>query len=116
MSLDKFVWNEVYCNVSTLIDEVIKLRNSASIDSETLNEFYYDYWVTSDHLNNEVEVFEWWIVSPYLASRLKNRNELIIDYGINKIWGRTTTGQSITLDWVIEDIYKQLKEDPLNSK
>ena len=67
LTIREFVNREVYVNASHLVDEVIKLRNSASIDSETLNEFYYDYWATSDHLNNEVEVFEWWIVSGWLG-------------------------------------------------
>ena len=40
LTIREFVNREVYVNASHLVDEVIKLRNSASIDSETLNEFY----------------------------------------------------------------------------
>ena len=108
LTIREFVNREVYVNASHLVDEVIKLRNSASIDSETLNEFYYDYWATSDHLNNEVEVFEWWVVSGWLGRKLESKGELIIKSGTLTIWGRTTTGQHITMDYVIEKIYENL--------
>ena len=53
----------------------------------------------------DTEIFEWWIVSSWLANRLKELDEPILknDYGI--WWGRTSTGQAIKLDGVIEEIY-----------
>lgn len=48
------------------------------------------------------EVFEWWIVTPWLASKLAERGEKVIDG--EKIWGRCTTGQSVEMDNVISTI------------
>ncbi len=48
------------------------------------------------------EVFEWWMVSNYLAEKLNEYGECIIDS--ENIWGRTTTGQAILLDYVITKI------------
>ena len=55
------------------------------------------------------EVFEHWIVSDFLARKLAERGEVIERdfYGLT-IWGRTTTGQAISIDWVICQIYGEL--------
>ena len=55
------------------------------------------------------EIFEHWIVSPWLADKLEAKSETIIRdfYGLT-IWCRATTGQSIALDYVIQKIYKEL--------
>ena len=41
------------------------------------------------------EVFEWWLVTPYLAELLKENGEIIFaDYDCYW-WGRTITGQAL---------------------
>lgn len=50
------------------------------------------------------EVFEWWIVSNYLYNKLKEKGEVVTEWGNNYYWGRCTTGQSILLDSVISSI------------
>jgi len=54
------------------------------------------------------EPLEYWIVSPFLAEKLKDRGEVIIDEYMAPIWGRETSGQAILLDSVIVDIVKSL--------
>ena len=53
------------------------------------------------------EVFEWWIVSSYMARKLQEAGAVIID-GEN-IWGRTTTGQAILLDGIISNICSDME-------
>lgn len=55
------------------------------------------------------EIFEWWIVSEWLADKLKAHKEVIINDGYNTIWGRTCTGQAILLDGVINEICSELE-------
>ena len=50
------------------------------------------------------EIFEHWIVSDWLARKLKERGETTGELCGLTIWGRGTTGQSICLDHVIQDI------------
>jgi len=51
-----------------------------------------------------VEIYEWWSVSEFLAEKLKEKGQPILeDFGYT-IWGRTCTGQSIMLDEVISEI------------
>ncbi len=54
------------------------------------------------------EIFEWWLVSQWLGMKLLMNGEPIInnDYGI--WWGRTTTGQAISMDYIIQEIYDDL--------
>lgn len=53
---------------------------------------------------NGEEVLEWWLVTPWLAARLKEQGEIVIEeYGC-RWWGRTTSGQAIYMDSVIQEI------------
>lgn len=54
------------------------------------------------------EVFEHWAVSGWLAGELQERGETVVnaDAWNLEIWARTTTGQAISMDWVIQDVAK----------
>jgi hypothetical protein len=54
------------------------------------------------------EAYEHWIVSSYLAEKLEEKGEMIThDFLGLTIWGRTCTGQAISMDYVIRTIYKE---------
>ena len=57
-----------------------------------------------------VEALEHWIVSDWLANELNAAGEMVSSdiYGLT-IWGRRTSGQAISIDEVICDIYDSLK-------
>jgi len=56
-----------------------------------------------------VEPLEYWLVSSWLAERLKIKREMVIEYPYlpYPIWGRETTGQLIVDDYVIKSIMKE---------
>ena len=57
------------------------------------------------------EVLEHWIVSDALARRLEEKGECVLrDFFGLTIWGRTTSGQAISLDSVIVGIYRDLQD------
>lgn len=57
------------------------------------------------------EIYEHWIVSPWLANKLEAYGQVIDhDFMGLTIWGRTTTGQSISMDYVIQQIAKDIIE------
>ena len=78
------------------------------------NEDIPDYWDSAEdvcHENNidpyERDVFEHWIVSEWFGRRLSERGEKVdFDFCNLTIWARTTTGQAISMDHVIREIYK----------
>jgi hypothetical protein len=64
--------------------------------------------LTIDTLRDEPqEIYEWWVVSNWLAEKLEEKGEPILknEYGI--WWGRTCTGQAIYIDDVILEIAKE---------
>ena len=52
------------------------------------------------------EIYEWWIVSEWLESKLKENGQPILKTDCGSWWGRCGTGQAVFLDSVIEKIYK----------
>lgn len=54
------------------------------------------------------EIFEWWVVSDWLADKLEEAGEPILKSDYETWWGRTTTGQSISMDYVIQNIVKNI--------
>ena len=54
------------------------------------------------YLFNGDEVLEWWLVTPWLAERLKEQGEIIIEELGCRWWGRLTSGQAIYMDGVIQ--------------
>lgn len=68
---------------------------------------YCDWTGGSDELATELQdIFEWWSVSGWLCERLKEEGCPVIED--QNLWGRTCTGQSITLDGVIEKIFNDV--------
>jgi hypothetical protein len=55
------------------------------------------------------EIFEWWVVSEFLYRKLKENGYCVVDAGSCYIWGRTTTGQAILLDYVITRICAEME-------
>jgi len=56
------------------------------------------------------EVYEHWLITDWLADKLEARGEVVGRdiCGLGAVWGRCTTGQSICMDGVIQQIYKDL--------
>lgn len=91
MNAQKIVQNCVLKNQSTLVEEMMQAN---LISFEYLDSFVDD-------------VLEWWLVDSWLAERLKQQGEVIIEeYGCYW-WGRSTSGQAIYLDSVIQSICEE---------
>lgn len=56
------------------------------------------------------DVYEHWIVSSWLAEKLEEKGEVVGEVAGLTIWGRCTTGQMISMDWVVQQIHKDLVE------
>jgi hypothetical protein len=61
-------------------------------------------WESDEEPDTEAqEIFEWWLISDYLADKLIDKGEAVIK-GFNSYWGRGCSGQAILLDYVISEI------------
>jgi len=95
-----------YCKTEWLIKDMYQcddLRKCPKCGEE-----YQEPYDFSEHYK---EVFEYWIVDSWLAEKLKKEGELIVEDfmegAIGYIWCRTTTGQAISMDYVIREITKK---------
>ena len=57
------------------------------------------------------EVYEHWQCDPYAACELESLGETVFQFGGMTVWARTTTGQSISMDYVVSKLIRDLPED-----
>tara|TARA_R110000744_G_C18958291_1_gene516550 strand:+ start:196 stop:540 length:345 start_codon:yes stop_codon:yes gene_type:complete len=107
ISIGDFVYSHVLYLASFLVSEIFLARNSEG--SKRFEEFDFDSitWPVDEN-NEDLEIFEWWLVDRHFSDKLLAQGETIINYANMTFWGRTTTGQSLTMDTVIEDIYNEV--------
>lgn len=130
--IEKFIDQEIYSCQSSLVEEALNkklfsiddientyrpfdgkllhptrcvrcINNFQLLDSETgeCESCYED--------NQEPqEIYEWWLISPWLSKKLLLEGQPILDNNYGIWWGRCTTGQAIALDDVIQTIYDDL--------
>ena len=55
------------------------------------------------------EIFEWWLVSQWLADNLKAIGEPVLDNDYGTWWGRTVTGQSMELDGTLQSLWRSVE-------
>ena len=60
------------------------------------------------NLDENSEIMEWWLVTPYMAELLKEKGEVILSDYDCYWWGRQTSGQALYMDWVIQEIARQI--------
>lgn len=97
---ERLVNREVLCNVSCLVTELMSQEKYF----EELSEFIGQ----EDDEGNMPEVYEYWVVTSWLAEKLKAQGEFATEFFNLIIWGRQTTGQLISVDAVINDITREL--------
>lgn len=106
-----FVRENIYCCMTDIMNDLIDAEKvdylslldkyaSKNSDRESEEQSEYDRY--------EVDVFEWWAVDNYLATKLEEHGELVCwDYMV-PIWGRQCCGQAIYIDSVIEEICAEI--------
>jgi len=71
-----------------------------------------DWFYSIDEYNDldtePQDIFEWWIVSNWFGEKLRDKGEPVIEQWGFYIWGRTCTGQSISMDYVIGEICEDM--------
>ena len=130
--IKQLVSREIYNNQSHLVEELILkpypdwieyIENFYDESSEAVEEYLLfetdieeDAWQKLDvhkrlDLAREAgfdpspqEIFEWWLISDWLADKLKEFEQPVLDMEYGTWWGRTCTGQAIKMDYVIRQI------------
>lgn len=116
----------LYCDYSqedhdssmSIIDNHI-LKNQTHLVNELLKHELPHLDICLDNILNLIdedndikEVMEWWLVDHWLAEILNLHDEVDILGSTEAYWGRTTCGQSIIMDGIIQKIVQnQLQID-----
>lgn len=133
-AVESFVSSEVYVCQSMLVEELLNKSIFSFDDIQNLYRVFdgkllrpntcYSCKLSFTSLDSETgecqdcfeenqaaqDIFEWWIVSNWLANKLKGQGEPILENDFGTWWGRTCTGQAIYMDEVINDIYDKFIE------
>ena len=120
--LETFVNREVIMLASQLVEDLLQIsmygdKSYGGIELDSIENLYItdettakDYGFASLEAMQETgadrqEIYEWWFVSSWLYERLREADEPVLDSDYGHLWGRTCTGQAISLDSVIENIF-----------
>ena len=102
--------DEIERNIKEVESELEQLKKNhvetISKMEETISEIT-DEICELENLDSEMqEIFTWYAVSDFLARKLKDRGEPILD---DSYWGRCCFGQAILLDGVITEICAEME-------
>ena len=101
--VDAFVHENVNVNVSHLVGELCYMPEYSDDLGEVM--------VKCDENDEDdyIEALEHWSVSNRFAEELLESGEMVVEFmGLN-IWGRTTSGQAISMDQQVVDIFRKLR-------
>lgn len=90
MNTQELVRMHVISNQGLVVEEL--LRNGL-IDEEPI-------------YSAENEIMQWWLITPYLAERLSEQGEIVIEDLGCQWWARQSCGQAIYMDAVMAKICK----------
>ena len=93
MTAQQIADREILYEQSYVINELLRVNESL--------------WDTIANTEEYDEVFEWWLVTPFMADMLKSNGEVILAAYDCYWWGRQTSGQGLSMDWVIQEIARQ---------
>ena len=97
MTVQQIVKDLILDNQNLVIEELMKHDDSI--------------WDSLQNFDENSEVLEWWLVTPYMAELLKENGEVIFaDYDCYW-WGRQVTGQPLTRDAVLRRLAKKMWVD-----
>jgi len=116
-------WENIYVTrcpeCEKIVDEWKEVdENDVEHFEEDLANEYLDYGVKCLHCGaiheeepetERQEIYEYWIVSPWLGEKLMAKGEPVLKRWDGWIWGRTCTGQAILLDGVISEICYEME-------
>ena len=98
-----YYWGVRDTDANWKIEPIHNDRESAIYD-------YFENYLGGSLCEYRHEVMEHWVVSGYLAARLRQNGERVISlYGL-KIWNRCCTGQVLYID----DVIRKVHQDAIN--
>ncbi len=110
LRLELFSWDDVY-NLFRPFDGKLQRLNACSacgVPAEALDGETGECKKCFEENQQAQDIYEWWLVSEWLERKLKDQGEPILDNAYGSWWGRTSSGQAIYMDGVINKIYDEV--------
>lgn len=98
---------ELKDDIKSMEDKIKEKFNERNSLISNINGLEIEVEALEEEQEEPNEVLCWYLVSGWLCDKLKDRGEVVIEH--ENLWGRGTFGQSISLDWVIGDICKDIE-------
>lgn len=102
-----YVKENISEDLRDLIDAMKEWNENDGGEDYSPYDYYYNQYI--DHLkeeSEEQEVFQWYLVSDWLANKLEAIGQPILRTDSNILWGRTCYGQSLELDGTLQEVYR----------
>jgi len=99
-TIERLVSREILTNCSHMIAEL----SSKDEYIDEIVDFSYRASVDEEGEEVDIEALEFWIVTDWMSNQLEQSGELVGEFLGLRIWGRTTSGQMISCDHVMEEI------------
>lgn len=96
--------NETKAEVGERLDKVLAADDSMPDKQATIEALKAALEQDGDY----PEIFSWYLVTDWLAERLREEGECVLETEGGTYWGRCTFGQLIESDSVIQTIYNNL--------
>lgn len=98
--IENLLENNLIYNQTLLVEELLKKEIFS----------YEDIINLYDETDEEApkEIMSWYLITDWFADKLKSKNEAVLESDFGTWWGRTTYGQGIIMDAVIQEIAKEL--------
>lgn len=108
---DAFVNRHVYANASAMVNTLVCNYEADAMGADSAEELLTLTCLPEPEDDDEdpVEIYEHWIISDWLAEKLSERGEMVANPWSDGVWlwGRTCTGQAISLDGVIRELARE---------
>ena len=116
--LDQVVGEVIIYNVSGLVSDIShafwEKPDSFELDEEQVINIFQrvdESFEEEDAEPTYIEALQHFIVADWFADELEKRGEIVDkDFLGLTIWGRPTYGQAISLDYVVQDVLKDIVE------
>ncbi len=109
LEVDGFLMWEDVENFHLTDEEILEHFEDEKEDEEMSQEEFIENYRYEGY--DEKEIFEWYLVSDWLIDKLREKNQPVIDNDYGEYWGRCCMGQSIYLDYVIQELAYQYSHD-----
>tara|TARA_S200002703_G_scaffold139634_2_gene130405 strand:+ start:251 stop:682 length:432 start_codon:yes stop_codon:yes gene_type:complete len=98
-------WSNMFYDEEQIIDLLLD-GDAYDAASEDVKEFLVQE--VRDNGKDYQEIFEYWLVSDWLYDQLERSGAPVLEFKGLYFWGRTETGQCLTLDYYLNRVNNRL--------